>query len=217
MAILNGIYFRTPGLSLDEATSVLGRNWGWMFAAGVAYICLGVFALLVPTASTIGLTFALACLFIATGIIQFVHAVKLRHEQGGVMRFLQSLLAIVAGVLIFLYPGIGMYGISLTLSFYFFIGAAMHWILAQAIAPGRARMWVYLSAIASFALGFYIVFTFPISALWVPGTLLGIEFLFSGTGLVGLAWAIRKLYRESKGLNEPQKSSTFWRPTSPST
>src|SRR3981189_2246185 len=111
--MLNGIYFRTPGLSLDEATSVLGRYWGWMLAAGIAYICLGIFALTFPIASTIGLTFALACLFIATGIVQLIHGVKLRHEQGGVMRFLQSLLAIVAGVWIFLYPGIGMYGISL--------------------------------------------------------------------------------------------------------
>jgi uncharacterized membrane protein HdeD (DUF308 family) len=209
MRTFDGIYLRVPGLSLDEATTVLGRRWGWIILAGVAYIALGVVALQMPVASTVGVTIALGGLFTAMGFVHLVHAVKLRREQGGVMRFVQSILSLGAATLIFWSPGLGMLGITLTLGFYFGLSAVVNFMLAQTISPTRARVWIYLNAVASLILGLYILFTFPISAMWIPGTLLGIEFIFNGVGLVGFGLTVRSQHRESKGL---KGSSEFWHP-----
>jgi uncharacterized membrane protein HdeD (DUF308 family) len=49
------------------------------------------------------------------------------------------------------------------------------------------------SAALSIVLGIVIVAGLPITALWVPGTLLGIELVFFGLALFMLAGALRKV------------------------
>jgi len=215
MATTKGIYVRVPGVSLEEATSFLGKHWGWMLTAGILYIVLGLVALSLPVASTFGLTIALGAMWTVYGVVHLLQAIKLRHEQGGLMRFMQSLLALAAGLVMVLSPGIGMLSISLILSFYFFMGAVMQWMLARSVAPGGARVWVYLSSLASLLLGLYILFTFPVSALWVPGTLLGIEFVFSGVSLSGFAVSVRRLHIEPKvsDKDKANRPPSFWQPS----
>lgn len=212
----NNIFVRAPGLTLKDATASMGRHWGWMLAGGIAYVILGIVALSVPVASTVGLTYAIAAILVVSGVVNFIQAFKLRHEQGGLIRFLQSVLALAVGVFIFAYPGLGMLGLTIAMAFYFLVGSTMHWILAGAMAKGSPRGWLFVSAICSFVLGIYIIFTFPISALWVPGTLLGIEFLFSGASLIGLAFAARKLHKETYGADTHRMTSNY-RPTGQAT
>jgi hypothetical protein len=40
--------------------------------------------------------------------------------------------------------------------------------------------------------------TFPISALWVPGALLGIEFVIYGISMIGFSFGLRRLHHEAK-------------------
>ena len=206
MALLGEMRLRTPGKSLEEATAALGKHWGWLLAIGIAYVVLGVVSLTVPWATTLGLTFALAGFFVASGILMMIHAIRTRREQGALIRFLQSILALALGAIMFWWPGLGMLGITLALSFYFLVDGALHWIFASAMAPGHARRWTYVSAITAFVLGVYIIMTFPISALWVPGILLGINFLTSGAGLIGLAFTTRKLNRAAQEVDTSRAS-----------
>lgn len=180
-----------PGLSQ------LGRKWGWLLATGIVYIVLGIAAFSLPIASTVGLTFGLAILLLVGGIIHLIHAVELRHESGGAPRFFHSIVSIVAGFLMFRYPGGGMLGVAIALSFYFFVGAASQWILASAMRPHKGWGWGILGAAASFVLGVYIIVTFPFSALWVPGTLLGINLVFVGVSMIGFSFTARKAHRDS--------------------
>ena len=200
-------YYRLPGHSLENATAFLGQHWGWVLFAGLSYIAVGIISLSIPVASTFGLTIVLAGLLAATGLIQFVHAIEVRHQQGAIMRFAQALLALAIALLVFVYPGLGMLGISFAIGAYFFLSGVSNWMFANVIHPASARFWAYLSSVVSLALGVYIVISFPMSALWVPGTLLGIEFIFNGTGLTGLAFAVRKMYREAHGV------TGSWHPT----
>jgi uncharacterized membrane protein HdeD (DUF308 family) len=188
---------------MTNATGLPKKHWGWLLAAGMAYVPLGIISMVVPVASSFALTVVLSGVLLGAGVIHLIQAIKLRHESGRLIRFLQSILALVVGAIIFIYPSIGMMGIALTLSFYFLLGAAMQWLLATMMPPGGARGWVYASAVVSFIIGIYIVVTFPMSAFWVPGTLLGIELIFLGFGLIGFALSIR----------EPNKTS---RPSKPS-
>lgn len=192
---------------LEEGTTGLGKNWGWLLAAGLAFILFGVVAISWPIASTFGLAVALASVLAITGVLLMIQAVKMRFEHGAPMRFVHALLLLLTGGVIFFYPGIGMLGISVMLTAYFFLGAVVQWLAAQALAPDRARIWVYLNSLASFLLGIYMLFTFPVSVLWVPGMLLGIEFLIHGGGLIGLAWVVRKLYHGGTVLRTSHQPS----------
>lgn len=178
---------------MEHEVARLGQHWGWMFASGVLYLLLGIFALNMPIASTLGLTFAIGGVLVVSGAIQLVQAFRLRNHSAAALRFLQSFVSLLVGGLMLRYPGGGMLGIALALSFYFFLSAAFQFTVYSGLRPMRGSGWGLVSAILTFALGIYMVFTFPASALWVPGLLLGIDLIFAGVGLMSLSWAIHKM------------------------
>jgi uncharacterized membrane protein HdeD (DUF308 family) len=178
-----------------EDMSHLGKKWIWILLAGVVYLALGVFAFFMPVSSSVGLTFALAALLLVGGLVDLFHAFQLRQRHGALTRFLQSLLAIIAGALMLRYPGGGMLGLALILSFYFFFSAAFQTAVAFSIRPHKGWGWTLVSAVASLVLGVYIVATFPFSAFWVPGVLLGVNLIFSGSAMIGLALAVSSHHR----------------------
>lgn len=173
----------------------LGRSWGWVLAGGLASILLGIIALSLPVATSLGLTLALGVILVVSGLILLVQAVRLRSEYGSGARFLQAAIALLIGALMLRFPDGGLMGIALALSFYFFLRAAVEWMFSAFFVPGRGRFWGYLGAALSFVLGLFIVFTFPFSALWVPGTLLGVDLIFSGAMTVAIAMALKKAQR----------------------
>jgi uncharacterized membrane protein HdeD (DUF308 family) len=180
----------------------IGEHWIWALTTGVLLILLGGFGLTMPVPSTVGLTFAIATLLLASGAIQLVHAVKMWKHRGETIRFLQAFLALAGGGLIFRYPESGVLGIALVLSLYFIISAAMQVALYMSLVREPSRYWVLLSSISSFVIGVYLIATFPFSALWVPGLLVGVDLIFAGVSLIGLAISARSTHkRGARGVS----------------
>jgi uncharacterized membrane protein HdeD (DUF308 family) len=102
--------------------------------------------------------------------------------------------ALAAGIVILRFPDAGMLGIAIVLTFYFTMSAAAKWVLALGMRPHRGWIWAFLSATASFLLGMYIIMTFPFSALWLPGFLLGIDLIILGSSLIGFSFNLKKLH-----------------------
>jgi uncharacterized membrane protein HdeD (DUF308 family) len=175
----------------NEQLAKPGRNWGWVLVAGVAYITLGIIALSWPVASTVGLTFTLGILFLVASVVQAAHAIHLRKESGTGSRVVQSIAALVAGLLILRYPGAGMVGIAIAMTFYFFVSAFSKWAIAAGMRPHSGWGWTFVSATCSFLLGAYMIVTFPVSALWVPGLILGIDLVIMGASMIGFAFSVR--------------------------
>lgn len=199
---LNLIFGANTSLSSMSEMTFLSRNWGWVMTSAVLFMILGVIALSLPVASTVAVAFGLAGILLVGGCVQFVEAFKLRHSPGSAARFIQSVLSVVVGGLILRYPGGGILGISLALSFYFFVGAATKWMLASYTRTHRGFNWGFVSSIASFALGVYLIASFPFSALWVPGVLLGVDLIVTGTAMFAVSLSLRRMHKE---LAEPQR------------
>lgn len=177
----------------------LGSRWVFLLLMGLLTVALGVVALLWPVVTTVGLNFMLAALLGAGGLLYLIQAFRLRREDGSVGRFLQALLSIVASFLMFRFPEAGMMGIALTLGFYFFIRAALEWLLYASIPYVRERRWGYASAFMSFLLGVLVVAWFPMTSMWVPGLLLGLDLIFGGAVAMAFALALRKAVRDLTG------------------
>ncbi|HEY8279688.1 MAG TPA: DUF308 domain-containing protein [Bdellovibrionota bacterium] len=177
--------------------SALSANWGWIMATGAICAFLGLLAFSTPVATTLGLTVLLASLLLVSGVVQFVQAIRLRHRHGTLLRFAQSLFSMVAGVLMFRYPGGGMVGIALVLSYYFLLNSASQWAMAVSMRPHRGWWWGIVGAVCSLIMGIYMIWTLPISALWVPGVVLGIELIAMGVSMIAFSLAIREPERIS--------------------
>jgi uncharacterized membrane protein HdeD (DUF308 family) len=178
---------------MENQVVPMEKYWKWMLFAGVLFVILGFIAFSMPIASTVGLTFGLAGLLLAGGIIQLVQAFQLRRHPGNAGRFFRSALNIVIGAMMFRYPEGGLMGVALALSIYFLFNAVSQWILFYSMRPMPGLGWGIVSSIASLILGVYILITFPFSALWVPGALLGIDLLFSGSSMIGFAFSLRRM------------------------
>jgi len=181
-------------LRLPEQLDRLARGWGWFLAAGIAYIILGVIAYGWPVASTVTLTFFLGMILIVGGIVHAIEAVRLKGETGSGSRAFQAVVGFAAGVLMLRYPGTGMMGITLALAFYFFSSAGTKGVVAFGMRPHKGWGWALFSAAVSFALGVYILASFPTSALWVPGFLLGVEFVVYGASLIGFSLNLKNVH-----------------------
>jgi uncharacterized membrane protein HdeD (DUF308 family) len=186
------------GTKLRERLASLGKSWGWFLAGGIAYIILGIIAFSYPVASTVGLILALGVMFLVGGAIELIHTVQMRKEIGTGWRLFDSLISLAAGVLLLRYPGGGMIGLAIAMIFYFFMSAAAKTVVAFGTRPLPGSGWAFVSAIASFVLGIYMIAQFPVSAFWVPGLLLGINFVFHGVSMVGFSGSVRKLHKEAE-------------------
>jgi uncharacterized membrane protein HdeD (DUF308 family) len=189
---------------LRDELARFGRSWGWLTAGGIVFILLGMAAYLWPVASTLALTVALGWLFVAGGLLRVAQAIQFRREIGTGWRVFDALLSLAAGVLLLRYPAGGMLAIAIAMTFYFFMSAVLKATVAYAARPLAGSGWALVSAIASFALGVYMIATFPVSALWVPGILLGIDFVIYGASLIGFSFNLRNLHREaSQAVGKP--------------
>ena len=199
---MDDTYSKEP-FNVSEPLSLVGKNWGWVLATGIAYVVLGLVAYSWPVASTVALTVMLGTLLVVSGVIQALHAIQLRKYSGAGWRILQSVVALGAGVLILRFPAGGMLAVAIALSLFLFVGATAKWILAAGMRPVRGWGWMFLSSLVSLVLAVYIVATFPVSALWVPGALLGIDLAFTGISLIGFAFNLRHVYKEAKTYGRP--------------
>lgn len=188
--------FEDAAMTIDEMDRI-GHHWLGICVTGILLILCGAAAFALPIASTLSVNFGLAALLTAGGVVWLFQAVRLRRRRGTVVRIVQSVLAILVGGMIFKYPSGGILSVSLALSFYFFISAAAQFLLATAMRPLPGWWWGYVAAATSFLLGLYIVVTFPFSALWIPGALVGVELVVAGVSLVAFAIQLRRRFARS--------------------
>jgi uncharacterized membrane protein HdeD (DUF308 family) len=186
----------SSSVSLREEFARLGENWGWFLLSGISLIILGIAAYVWPVASTVTLTLALGWVFIVGGLVRIVQAIQLRQHIGTGWQVFDALLSLAAGVLLLRYPGGGMFAVAVAMTFFFFMSAVTKGTVAFATRPLPGSGWALVSAIVSLALGIYMIATFPVSALWVPGALLGIDFVIYGISMIGFSFSVKKLHHE---------------------
>jgi uncharacterized membrane protein HdeD (DUF308 family) len=168
-------------------------SWKGLIALGILMVILGIIALNIPVASSIGLAWMMGALFFANGVIQFIHSIRYRNTSGTVGRFLLSALSLVAGLIVLRNPVSGTMGITLALTFFLLVESVGKWMLAADLRPNRGWGWLFFSSAVSFLLGMYLIATFPVNSLIVPGIFFGIDLIFYGMACIGLANVARKI------------------------
>jgi uncharacterized membrane protein HdeD (DUF308 family) len=89
-------------------------------------------------------------------------------------------------------PGFGAVSLTLLLAAFFLVGGIFRLVTAAAMRP-PSWGWLAASGIVTLLLGILIWSEWPVSGLWVIGLFIGIDMVFSGTWLIMLALAARRL------------------------
>lgn len=170
-----------------------GRTWTWMVALAVICIVGGFMALLNPFGATILAVVLAGWIFLMQGVIQVVHAFRVRDWPGFIWSLGLGVLSLIVGVVLVADPLAGSVSLTLLVAVLLLMTGAAKTMFALALKPASGWIWVLASGLISALLGVMILAGLPASAATILGLLLGIELVSNGVLFLFVALGLRKL------------------------
>jgi uncharacterized membrane protein HdeD (DUF308 family) len=152
---------------------------------GAIFIILGALSIAYPFYSSLGIEAFFGALFLFGGIFHLFGAFEEKHRDGYIWNFVVGALYILAGVYLLSHPLIGLLFLSLLLIALFYTQGILTIIFGfQQRKSTRYWIWSMISGLLSIGIATLLVVSYPISALWVFGVLVGINLLIFGISLL---------------------------------
>jgi uncharacterized membrane protein HdeD (DUF308 family) len=172
-----------------QLASALHENWHLLLIEGIILVLLGAAAIVVPQVATLAVTILLSWLFLISGVVGLITTFMMREAPGFWWSLFSAIIAIAAGVLLLLWPVSGALSLTLLLIFFFIlegVATIMYALDHKRELSGRWGL-LLVSGIVDLILAAIIVAGLPGTAAWALGLLVGINMLFGGAALIGLA------------------------------
>lgn len=180
------------GLPL-KAEHTFQAHWQLFLFEGVVLVVLGIVALILPPLASIAVAILFGWLLFIGGVFGLITTLIGRHAPGFWWAILSSLVAIVAGVLLFGWPAGG--ALSLTLVLTAFLAADGILTIMLALDYRRALHgrwhWLLVNGVIDLFLAVVIFIGLPASAAWAIGIIVGVDMLFGGSSLIAMSLAAR--------------------------
>jgi uncharacterized membrane protein HdeD (DUF308 family) len=167
----------------------------WSIALSVLLIIAGLFAILVPVISGLGVTLLFGWLMILSGITHFVFAFKTHTTGGLIWELIIGAIYLFTGFYLVLHPVAALFALTLILACYLFFEAIVEFIQYFQLRPRHGAGWLLVDGIITLILAIMIWRSWPASSVWVIGTLVGISMLFSGFSRLMLSLAAKRILR----------------------
>jgi len=176
-----------------DVASAIHAHWGLFLFEGIVLVLLGFAAIVVPVVATLAFTLVIGWLFLISGGVGLVTTFWMRNAPGFWWALLSAAIALAAGVILILWPISGVLSLTLVLIAFFAvegIATLMYAFEHKAQLSGRWG-WMLASGIVDLILAGIIFAGLPGTAAWALGLLVGINMLFGGTAMIGMALAAR--------------------------
>jgi uncharacterized membrane protein HdeD (DUF308 family) len=172
-----------------QVVSALKENWHLLLVEGIILAILGAAAIIIPPVATLAVTILLSWLFFISGVVGLITTFMMREAPGFWWSLFSALVAIAAGITLVAWPASGALSLTLLLIAFFIlegIATIMYALEHKRELSGRWGL-LLASGIVDLALAAIILLGLPGTAAWALGLLVGINMLFGGAALIGLA------------------------------
>ncbi|WP_293795716.1 HdeD family acid-resistance protein [uncultured Bosea sp.] len=183
-----------PGSSLATHLVPLRRNSGWLLAAGIALVILGILGLGAVTMLSLASAIWFGAMILVGGIVVLVDAFRHQGWKSRVLHILIGLLYVAIGLMTFANPLLATASLTLLAGAALVATGVLRLVVAFQNRELPAWGWIAFSGALSLLLGGMILAQWPGSSLWVLGTFLAIELIFQGWATIALARAIRSTF-----------------------
>jgi len=181
--------------ALQQAVATaIHEHWKLFLIEGVILALLGVAAIAVPWIATLAFTLVLGWLFLISGIVGLVTTFWMRGMPGFWWSLFSAIIAIAAGIILLTSPVSGALSLTFVLIAFFVIEGIltiMYAIEHRNQLSGRWG-WMLASGIVDLILAGIIFAGLPGTAAWALGLLVGINLVFGGTAMIGMALAAKQ-------------------------
>lgn len=181
------------------AKKQLKSNWSWFLILGICLVVLGSLAVMFSLVSTIVSIEYLGFLMLFVGFFEGAKCLKMSRWSSFFLHLFLCVMYCVAGVFIVSNPEANAVTLTLLLAIFFVISGILRIIFAYAKnVPHQG--WLILNGALSVFLGILIWQQWPSSGLWVLGTLMGIDILFTGWTWIMLALRAKSIDVDERKL-----------------
>jgi len=167
----------------------LREHWVLFLVEGIILVILGLAAIVVPPIATLAVELLFGWLFLISGIAGLITTFLMRQAPGFWWSLVSAILGIAAGIVLLLWPLSGIVTLTLVLIVFFTIEGVASIMFAlehKGELSGRWG-WMLASGIIDLILAVIILAGLPGTAALALGLLVGINMLFGGSALIGMA------------------------------
>jgi uncharacterized membrane protein HdeD (DUF308 family) len=165
----------------------------WSIVLSLLMIATGVLAIGAPAIAGIAVTAIIAWLLVFSGLLHLAFAWRAGRAGGVVWEVLLGIVYGAIGFYLLASPVAGLASLTLAIAIYLLIEGALEFVLSFQLRPAPGSGWLLVDGIITLVLAVMIGSTWPSSALWVIGTLVGISMFFSGVTRLMLSMAVRRM------------------------
>ncbi|UJR86244.1 HdeD family acid-resistance protein [Sandaracinus amylolyticus] len=174
-------------------------SYGWAagVAMGVLMILGGIFCIGASLATGLVTVVLTGVLLVAGGVAEIIAGFRLRRHGSMWLPFLGGALSIVVGIAIVSRPFTGLATATLLIAS-FMVAAGLVRGIAAIADRYPSWGWDALYGVVAILLGVYLLASWPVSALWLVGTLVGVELVSRGIAWIVGSLAMRRIVREGE-------------------
>jgi len=177
----------------SRMSAAVRAHWKAFLFEGIVLVILGVAAMIVPPLASLAITIFLGWMFLVTGVAGLVMTYWARAMPGFWWSLISAALAVLAGLILLGRPMQGVLTLTVVLGVYFLaegVATIMYALAHRRELSGRWS-WLLVAGLMDILIAFFIIAGLPGSAQWAIGLLVGINLLFGGATLIGMALAAR--------------------------
>jgi uncharacterized membrane protein HdeD (DUF308 family) len=174
--------------------AALHQHWKLYLAEGIVLVVLGLIAIVIPPLATLTVTFLFGWLFLVSGVMGLITTFWMRNAPGFWWSLISAALGVLVGGVLLARPMSGAFSLTIVLVAFFIIEgvASIMFALDHKRELSGRWGWMLVSGIIDLVLGAMILAGLPSTAAWAIGLLVGINMVFGGTALIGMALHARK-------------------------
>ncbi len=178
----------------SEMRAAVRKHWGAFLIEGVLLVILGLAAIIVPPLASLAVTIFVGWMFLISGIAGLALTFWARATPGFWWSLISAILAIIAGIILLAQPVQGAYTLTLVIGVYFLAEgvATIMYALEHRRELSARWAWLLIAGLVDIIIAFIIISGLPGSAQWAIGLLVGINLVFGGAALIGMALAARQ-------------------------
>ena len=177
----------------SKMSAAVREHWKAFLFEGILLSVIGLAAMIVPPLASLAVTIFLGWMFLVSGVAGLFVTYWARNMPGFWWSLISAALAVLAGGVLLARPMQGVLTLTIVIGAYFLaegVTTIMYALEHRRELSGRWS-WLLVAGVMDIIIAFFIIAGLPGSAGWAIGLLVGINLLFGGATLIGMALAAR--------------------------
>src|SRR5437899_7980602 len=178
----------------SEMSATVKAHWKAFLFEGIVLAVLGLAAMIVPPLASLAVTIFLGWMFLISGVAGLIVTFWARQMPGFWWSLFSAALAVLAGLILLALPMQGVLTLTIVVGAYFLAEgvATIMYALEHRRELSERWSWLLIGGAMDIVIAGLIIAGLPGSAEWAIGLLAGLNLMFGGATLIGMALAARK-------------------------